>query len=173
MTLEKRLLHAKKLNNKEKLDILFEDIFNEYSHLIAFIIYKYVDVKEDVEDLVMDVFIKFYEVCLTTEISNIKSYLATIAKNKAINFVKAKTNKDIIYDEDIILSAESNDTSYHEIISEMGKYLDHDEMEIIILHIVYGYSFIEIATKLNKPSSTIHSIYQRGIKKFRKAMKIS
>ena len=115
----------------------------------------------------------FYEVCFTTDVTNIKAYLATIAKNKAINFVKAKTNKDIIYDEDIILSAESNDTSYHEIISEMEKYLDHDEMEIIILHTVYGYSFIEIATRLNKPASTIHSIYKRGIKKFRKAMNIS
>ena len=173
MTLEKRLLHAKKLKSKDKLDILFEDIFNEYSHLVAFIIYKYVDVKEDVEDLVMDVFIKFYEVCFNSDITNIKAYLATIAKNKAINFVKAKTNKDIVYDEEIILNVSSNDTSYHEIIEEMSKYLDGEEMEIIILHAVYGHSFVEIAKRVGKPTTTINSIYHRGIKKFRKATKIS
>lgn len=171
MTFEKRLVNAKKLHNKEKLDVLFEDIFNEYSHLVAFIIYKYVKEKEDVEDLVMDVFIKFYETCLASHIANIKSYLASMAKNKAINYVKSKMNKDIVYDEDIVMEVEAASSNYQDIIDEISKYLDQEEVNIIIMHNVYGYSFVEVAKKLNKPATTIRTKYHRIIKKIERQLK--
>ena len=68
MSLEKRLSKARQAGNHEKINGVFEEVFNEYSKLVAFIIFKYVSKKEDVEDLVMDVFLKVFRESLRSEI---------------------------------------------------------------------------------------------------------
>ena len=46
-------------------------IYYEYGMLVTYIISKYVEKSEDVEELVNDVFIKFYQASFKTEIKNI------------------------------------------------------------------------------------------------------
>ena len=59
MSLENKLLHAIKSKNKDKVENVFEMIYYEYGMLVTYIISKYVEKSEDVEELVNDVFIKF------------------------------------------------------------------------------------------------------------------
>lgn len=173
VSLEKKLRAAIKSNNINKIEIIFEDIYYEYGKLVGFIISKYVSKKEDIEELVDDVFINFFKVLYKTKIENIKYYLVTQAKNASINFINKKSNKiDYIYDESIIFNEIDNKSKYYEIINEMKHYLDENEINIIILHTIYNYTFDEIASKLSKPLSSIASTYRRAIKKYNKGVKL-
>ena len=119
--LEKRLARAKKNKDEKQINAIFEEIFNDYSKLVAFIISKYVDIREDVEDLVMDVFLKFYDAALKTELKNIKAYLTVSAKNTSINFIKAKKGIFIEYDDNLYFDDNQNKTHrndlHHNIIN--------------------------------------------------------
>ena len=53
----------------------------------------------------------------------------------------------------------------------MKKVLSEEEINIIILHLIYDYTFKELADKYHKPISTISSVYNRALKKFKKGVK--
>ena len=88
MKLETKLKFAKRLNSSNLLENIFEDIYKEYYQLIGFVISKYVHQKEDVEELINDVFLKFSKVFIKKDIDNIQSYLVTIAKNMMMLMLK-------------------------------------------------------------------------------------
>ena len=160
----------KALNTKDSilLESIFEDIYKEYYNLIAYIISKYENDIMIVEELINDVFYNFYINMYKKEITNIKYYLVTSSKNITINhFNKKKLN--IIYNDEIILSEKEHNpsTMYNEIIKKMEKILTEYEINIIILHDVYEYSFKELSSKYKKPFSSINSTYHRAIKKFK------
>jgi DNA-directed RNA polymerase specialized sigma24 family protein len=52
----------------------------------------------------------------------------------------------------------------------MEKYLNNNEIDIIIQHSIYDYSFKELSLKYNKSINTIISIYHRAIKKYLKGV---
>lgn len=171
MNLERKLSSAKKSRRTEKINKVFEEIFNEYSKLCAFIIYKYIKDEEDVKDLVMDIFIKFFDVALKQDIDNIKGYLISSSKNSSINFLK-RQETNIIYNDNILIDELLDDNNqnndYEELIKEMKDILSEEEINIIILHTVYDYTFKEISKKYSKSESTIKTLYYRALKKYRK-----
>lgn len=172
MTLEHKLKHALKSRNSYNIHMVFEEIYITYGRLVYFIIMKYVKNNMDVEDITQEVFLKFFNNLQKAEIKNIKYYLVVSAKNAAINFLKAKNNK-VIIDENIILGQEQKEYSneqYFMIISNMEKYMSDYEIEIVIQHTVYDYSFKELAKKYEKSINTIISIYHRAIKKYLKGV---
>ena len=169
--LEKRLASAKKTKDRVLINAIFEEIFNEYSKLIAFIISKYVHIKEDVEDLVMNVFLKFYAAALKTDMTNIKAYLAVMAKNESISFLKKEKNIFIEYDDNVYFEDGATNTTYNDIIAKMKTILTDEEVNIIILKVVYGYTFKELALKISQKPSTISSKYFRAINKFKRSYK--
>ena len=67
MNLESKLRLSIKHKDETLLDIVFEEIYYEYSNLSAFIISKYVQNKLDVEELVNDVFFNFYNTIFKTD----------------------------------------------------------------------------------------------------------
>lgn len=174
MSLESKLAHAIQLNNQKKIDSVFEEIYYQYGNLVAYIISKYVNKLEDIEELTNDVFINFYKRCFNTTINNIKYYLITQAKNISIDFYRKKINKlDVVYDEEYLINQPSVDSyhKYNEIISEMSLYLNEFEINVILLHQYYGYSIVSIAEKYQKPTTTISSTYHRALKKMKKGAK--
>ncbi len=172
MNYEKELTKAIRKNDIARIEELFEGIYLEYGKLIGFIISKYVSKKEDLEELVNDVFLQFSRVLFDIKLDNIKYYLVVTAKNTAINFLKRKDNKlDVEYNEEYIVNKKEeqvDNSKYYELIYEMEQYLSELEINIIILHSVYDYSFKELAIKYHKPASSINSIYHRAITKFNK-----
>lgn len=159
--------------NKRKIDELYEDIYYSYRKLVSFIISKYVNNHMDVEELTNDVFINFYKKIGTQEINNIKYYLVASAKNSAVNYL-SKKQVYIEYDEDFVYKCESNEYSldkYYELIDYLKSIISDFELEIILKHIVYDYSFDDLSKLYNKPLKTIYSIYSRAIKKIKKGGK--
>ena len=172
MSLEKKLSKAINQKNPEKIEQVFEEIYYEYGKLVGFIISKYISKKEDIEELVDDVFISFSKAIVKSEINNIKYYLVTLAKNTSINFLNKKDNKvEMIYDEVYISQNTYESSKYYDLINEMKQVLSDLEINIILLHTIYNYSFDDLSIKLNKPLSSIASIYRRAIKKFKNRSK--
>lgn len=172
MNYEKEFTKAIKRNDVEKIEELFEKLYLDYGKLIGFVITKYVSRKEDVEELVNDVFLQFSKVLFNLKLENIKYYLVTCAKNAAINFLNRKDNKLLVeYNEEYVINTNesiSDNTKYYELLHDMEKYLSLFEINIIILHSVYEYSFKELGVKYQKPASSINSIYHRAIDKYNK-----
>lgn len=121
MTLEKKLKHAIKSNDIDKIHIVFDEIYITYGRLVYFKIMQYVDNKLDVEDLTQDVFVSFYNNIKFIEVLNIKYYLVAFAKNKALDYLKKK-NEIVINDKKAVLEKEDtikSNIEYEEIISKM------------------------------------------------------
>ena len=171
MNFENRIYKALSTHNTALFDETFELIYHRYTNLSAYIISKYVHSKEDVEELVSDVFLNLYQAFFKTTIKNIIYYIATQSSNAAINYLKTK-RLPVVYDDEIIMNQSIKyNTLYDEIIGEMSNCLSEMEINIIILHSVYDYSFKDLSIKYQKPISTISSIYYTGIKKFNKRRK--
>jgi RNA polymerase sigma factor (sigma-70 family) len=168
VSLEKRLEKAIASKNVQKIEIVFEEIYYEYGKLVGFIISKYVYNKSDIEELVDDVFVNFSKAMMKTKIENIKYYLVVQTKNICINYINRNNKLNIVYDDEIIFSQNNNDSKYYELINEMERILNKDEIQIVLLHTIYNYTFDEIANKLSKPLPTIASMYRRTIKKMKK-----
>ena len=131
---------------------------------------QYIDNKLDVEELTQDVFVNFYNNILYIDIHNIKYYLVTSARNKALDYLKKK--KDLlVLDDKIIFEKEdivNSNIEYEEIIKKMKLFLNDFEIKIIIKHNINGDSFKQLAKEYKKPLNTILSIYHRALKKFKK-----
>ena len=75
---------------------------------------------------------------------------------------------DIIYNEEFIYAQINKENTYYDLICDVLKVISEEELNIILLHLLYNYKFEDIAVKLSKPLPTIVSIYRRAIKKFNK-----
>ena len=168
MNYEKELKKALKTNNRIALEKIFEDIYKEYHNLVKYIISKYEIDENNIEEILNDVFYNFYKNIFKTEMYNIKYYLVQTAKNLTINHLKKK-KEEVSFNEEIVLNEINtyNNTLYNEIIFDMKQKLSENEINIIILHDVYNYTFQELSKKYNKPSNSIKTLYHRAIKKFK------
>ncbi len=167
MNYEKELKKALISDDRILLEKVFEEIYNEYHNLIIYIVSKYINNELDIEEILNDVFFYFFKNIFKTEMTNIKYYLVQSAKNLTINHLKKK-KINVVYDEEIVLTkVGSNDSIYNEIINELKEILNEYEINIIVLHDIYNYSFKELANKYNKSYDSIKSTYNRSIKKFK------
>ena len=61
----------------------------------------------------------------------------------------------------------NNNYLYCDLIKDLQKYLTNEQIDIILLHTIDGYSFKEIANKYNKKTNTIITIYNRALNKYK------
>ena len=166
MKIEAELQNALRLNSKEKVNYVFEKIYNDYFKLGMFIALQYLD-EHDALEIVDDTFVSFFEKILNEkkcEIKNIKQYLCTSIKNAAIK--EANERKKIIpYNDDIDYQKEENPVY---LIETLFANLTNEEQYIISEHIILDKTFNEIASELSRPLNSIKSTYRRGVMKARR-----
>lgn len=166
---DRRILKNLKSNNQVNVHEAFEEIYKKYYKLVFFVINKYVPIVEDSEDLTNEVFIKvFNNLNVLSEKRNIKYYIMTIAKNMSINFIRDASVKDKYLKRIEIEQTACRESHYLSILHSLKKYLNEDEVELIINHLVEGYTFKELSAKLNLSVNTLTSKYNRAIKKLAK-----
>jgi len=91
--LEKEEVIVQRLINKDKR--AFELVFNEYYGIMVLYASRFMDTREEAEEVVQDVFVKFWEKCDTlSEDSSIKSYLYRSVHNSCLNTIKHEKVKD-------------------------------------------------------------------------------
>ena len=176
MTLEIKLQNAIRRGDQAEIYSVFCSIYHKYCRLVGYIVSKYVHNVSDVEELVDDVFVNFSREIFATQIKNIKSYLATSAKNSAVDFVR-KTQRlpHFVYDEFYLQNqayVPTDGTDYNDLVVQLAKCLSVEETNVLLLNALHGYSFAEISQKLNKPKSTVFAIYCRAISKAKKGVKL-
>lgn len=165
---EAELQNALKLNSKDKVNIVFETIYNDYFKLGMFIALQYLN-EHDAIEIVDDVFVSFFNRLLKEkkcEIKNIKQYLCTSIKNAAIK--EANERKKIIPYNDEIDYQKEDDSLF--LIENMLAGLNKEEQFIITEHVLLDRKFKDIANELKKPLFTVTSIYRRGIIKIKRRL---
>jgi RNA polymerase sigma-70 factor (ECF subfamily) len=91
--LENEEVIVNRLINKDKR--AFELVFNQYYSIMVLYASRFMDTKEEAEEIVQDVFVKFWEKCDSlSEDSSIKSYLYRSVHNSCLNSIKHEKVKD-------------------------------------------------------------------------------
>ncbi len=91
--MENEGLIVEQLRNKDKR--AFELVFNQYYGIMVLYAARFMDTKAEAEEIVQEVFVKFWEKCTTLlPDSSIKSYLYRSVHNSCLNAIKHEKVKD-------------------------------------------------------------------------------
>ena len=153
----------KKITEKQ-----FETIYNKYYKLVYFIVSKYVGDRFERENLVNDVFVKYYE--KQEEVKNVKYYLACLSKSTAIDFLRRNKKLSVPLEDaaNVVFIDEGASSYYLSAVGDMKRVLTDLEIEVVLSHAVYDEPFKEIAEKFGKPLIIVYRIYKRALKKYKK-----
>jgi len=152
-----------------------EEYYKENKKYIYNYISKYLSSKEDIDDLVSVIFIKF--IAKYNDIRNkgekfIKNYLFKIAKTKLIDFFRINKKYQTYQIIDNIKNNENIDLGDYIqnklIIEKLLSILNNEEKEILILKIVDNLTFREIADLKKMNINTVIWKFNRVVKKLEK-----
>lgn len=152
-----------------------KDIYDEYLGYVYSIIYGIVNQRENAEDITQEFFVKIYTLAPSMELKDShKTYLATIARNMAIDFVRKNSRMSLVEDfTEEGLEPVSTDKPEEEVISDMTvlqalETLSEKERQVISMKILSEMTFQEISDALSVPLGTITWRYQEALKKLRR-----
>ena len=157
---EQVLVHRLRSKDKSAFSVVFNDHFNALVNYAS----KFLDDREDAEEIVQDVFVKFWDKCseLDPE-SSVKSYLYRSVHNTCLNIIKHQKVKDVYRQHvinhmertsEITVEAPDPDKIRSEIISEIDK-LPPRCSEIFKLSRLEGLKYQEIADHLEISVKTV------------------
>lgn len=153
---------------KEKDEKTFEIIYNKYVNLIYYIAFSIVKNKEDAEEVVQDTFLNMFNaIDRYNEKSKFKQWLMQIVRNLSYNKVTRNKEKYTIKDDEYINSVKANSEEVDLLLSIKG-ILDLESSHIVILRIVYNFSFKEIAKECNMTVNKVQGLYYQALKKLKK-----
>lgn len=151
------------------------DKYSGYVYTIAHSKLSGVCTREDIEEAVSDIFMKFYEYIMTTdkEITAVAPFLAVIAKRHSINLYKKHISKEECISLDIIGGTvadktESSDT--RRLLIEAVMSLGKPDSEIFMRKYFFGQKSRDIAAALDMKTNTVDKIVSRGLIKLRKKL---
>ncbi len=159
------MLTLRKQKMKKLTEKRFRELYDEYVRLVYFIVSKYVDDREERESITNDVFLKFYKT--HEKVKSVREYLATSAKNAAIDSLKRAKNVDVSLTDaaDEVFVDPSLYSDYRDVLEFLQGFLTEFETEIILSHAVFNETFRSIAERLLKPVGTVYSEYKKALEK--------
>ena len=149
-------------------DIAIEKVYLQYKNLMYFIIASYVPSRYDAEDILSESFIKVIE--HRDELKkpeSIKSYIASIAKNQALDFLRKQRE---IPSSDIIDEIYGEEDKTNELLSNFEPLLTNKETIITYLKIGFSYTWNEIVEETGISESTARRLYESAKGKLRKGL---
>ncbi|MCR5509158.1 MAG: sigma-70 family RNA polymerase sigma factor [Lachnospiraceae bacterium] len=167
-----------RIRKKDKAAL--KEIYEEYIGFIYHIILDVVKNKENAEDITSEFFIKLWD--KPPEYSpgrGHKGYLATIARNMAIDFIR-KNKHEILDDSGPDEGNETHDTladdsatPEEQVVSELSVKEALDALkpvyrQIITMKVLGDMTFKEIASVLEMPMGTVTWNYREAIKQLRR-----
>lgn len=148
-------------------------IYNEYSAYLFQVVSSLVSQREDAEDVTSDLFLKFWESPPAYRPGKgHKGYLATMARNRAIDYLRANSRTisiDTAEETDIGAVPSSADEIVNEIaVEQVLAMMSPTEREIVSMKQLMGLTFREIAEATGKPQGTVAWIYREAVNKIRR-----
>lgn len=164
--IDKKELHSIFTNLRIDKEKSFNELYEKYSKLIYNIAFSILKSRENSEDVMQNVFSKIYK--LDNEklpSDNEASWLYSITKNEAINYMK-KLKKEVSIEDIDYVQYDDKDLeniidkdSYEKIMDK----LDKAEKEIVSLKIIGNMKFRDIAQLLDMPMGTVQWKYYTAL----------
>ena len=158
----------------------YKILFKRYEKSLYIYIFHMVRNKEEVEDLLQNVFAKTFKSLNRFDIERkFSSWIYRIAHNEAVNFIKRKSKRILISWEDVStskdkieISVEAEDVAENFLHKEITKEVD-DALEkipekykkILMMRYFDEYSYDEMGKILGKPVNTVGTLISRAKKK--------
>jgi len=131
----------------------FNTIYKKTFPFVRAAIYMYVQNKETVEDLIQDTYTKVCRIIDSFTGGNFSSWIYTIAKNTALDYVRKK--REILMDDESILP----DKDTHPALRYAINHLDPELREVFLMKVLYGHTSKKIADVLGISTSEVNSKY--------------
>ncbi|MFL5753918.1 MAG: RNA polymerase sigma factor [Bacteroidia bacterium] len=158
----------------------FAYLYDNYSKALYGIIHNIVDVQEEAEDILQNVFIKIWNSfsSYNSDKGRLFTWMLNVARNSAIDHTRSKQNK-------IDSKNLSSDNAVYEINRQHRETVSYDHIGLstmvdglkeehrILIDLAYyeGYTQEEIAKKLNMPLGTVKTKVRQAIGKLREIVK--
>ena len=167
---------------RQKDKAALKEIYEEYVSFIYHAVLDIVKRREDAEDITSEFFIKLWEKADAYKPGGAhKGYLATIARNMAIDHVRKHGREELasgVSDEDgppddIAVTPDPSPTPEEQTVSDMtaGEALNKLKpvyRQIVIMKVLSDMTFKEIASVLEMPMGTVTWNYREAIKQLRR-----
>ncbi len=163
-----------------------EMLYDKYAAVLNGMLYKIVRDKTEAEDLLQEVFIQVWDRIDSYDHSrgSVFSWLATIARNKAIDKTRSKIYKTRVRESteldniqfnlntDIPNPLENSILADHtKLVREALGQIPHEQREVIEIAYYQGMSQSEIAEQMQLPLGTVKSRMRQGMMKIRDLLK--
>lgn len=141
-----------------KNEMTFDRIYEEHNKLVFYVIYQIVKDKEITKDLVQETFLHVYDKIEQFNGGSFKYWILQIAKNLAINYNNRVIQKEqaVVRDDEIVEAYEDKSSvglgKYDEILN---KYFEQEDKDLIVYHVVFGYTYPELAEIFNSNAKSI------------------
>lgn len=150
-------------------DKAIEKVYLSFKNLMFFVIASYVPSKFDAEDVLSEAFIKALEHRHeVNDYRKLKSYLSSIAKNQALDFLRKQRE---IPSSDLIDEMYGEEDKTNELLSAFEPLLTNKETIVAYLKIGFSYTWNEIVEETGISESTARRLYESAKEKLRKELK--
>lgn len=168
---EAKLLEQLKQHNRKALERVMQRYTNYVGTIIRNVLRGQLS-QEDLEELTADVFIALWEHAMDIRTENLTGYLASIARSKAINWIRKKQIEtqpldDVVIADDTDVPAQTELAEMAEILQEMLDALPMQDRNILIRYYYYHQTVREIASELHMKEATVKTRMHRSRNKLR------
>lgn len=163
------IIHDLTSSNRDKMEYAFMKIYNKYAYLVYYLSLEIVRSKLLAEEVTNETFLKLYENRNKLKVEkNVKYFLVKVCKNLSIN--KSLEEKKYASLDKEIFEAKKKDY-FFDYIEKFKDFLSKEEVDLIVLHLLYDFTFKEIAKDKSTTVDVISSKYRRAILKVKQHYK--
>ncbi|MDE6407367.1 MAG: sigma-70 family RNA polymerase sigma factor [Anaeroplasmataceae bacterium] len=160
MDLEKEV-EKYKLGNSQA----FDRIYNETKALVRFAIYSKIPNRFIIEDLIQDTYVKVNQMIFEYQAKNFRSWIYTIAKNTALDYLKKKKEASM-KSLDILPDMKSS----HPYLYYAIRHLEEIEREVFLMKVLCGHTTKKISEILNLKPSLVNQYYYLAKNKLKECL---
>ena len=154
--------------DRKVMEASFNEIYQKYVSLVYYVSFDILHLREEAKDVTNETFLRLYERRHSlNKAKSIKYFLLTIARNLSIDRMKASSK----YVEEGKEAESFDDDEFGSFVDQFKSYLDKEELDLLIYHLLYGFSFKEIASFKSTSINSMTSKYTRAIKKLKANIK--
>lgn len=146
--------------------------YSAYVYTIAYSRLSDVCSREDIEEVVSDIFLNFYNIGKQNgfEIRSVKAMLSVIAKRRCIDSFRSQSNREQMASYDDLENYISDDFADNARLLEAISSLGEPDSSIFVRKYYFGQKNTDIAKDIGMNINTLNTRLSRGLKKLRKML---
>ena len=146
--------------------------YSAYVYTIAYSRLSDVCSREDIEEVVSDIFLNFYNIGKQNgfEIRSVKAMLSVIAKRRCIDSFRSQSNREQMASYDDLENYISDDFADNARLLEAISSLGEPDSSIFVRKYYFGQKNTDIAKDIGMNINTLNTRLSRGLKKLRKIL---